>query len=320
MIGLRRCLMEAASRLVPTRPLVLQQQTLAHRLYSSSTSDGTTSTSTPAKKKKKNKNMSISQVPISVIGVMSDHYIPPKLTSVSITRWPRVLLNRFLLFGFNTYNILKFKREINKPLQFNDWKDQAIETYVRTNKVFAQACNNFTTSPSSTIYKFITSKLDQSCGKHLNEVLTNRAVTFRQQPNIELSWDLVSIDKNPKVSVFTTIPDEDGIGVYVQFVMNLKTTQKLTISDKRDSGKIIQQTETKVNDYLVYTMNPWDGRILLVGKLFESDAYRGLKSELDVFDTKTMGDYLNEAADIYREDPRLFARSVEGSNKNVNKD
>ncbi|KAI3404255.2 hypothetical protein KGF56_002894 [Candida oxycetoniae] len=235
---------------------------------------------------------------------MADHYISPKLLRTSIIKWPKLILNKLLVFGFNTYNILKFKREISKPLQFNEWKDTSIECYVRTNKIFAQACNNLGLSPTKEVFNLINLKLNQSCGNHLIGALCTRVLNFQSQTDKKVAWDLISIDANPKVVTFNVIPDEDGVGMYVQYVMNLKTTQKLTIADRLNPNKIITETESKVDDYLVYTMNPWDGRILLVGKLFESDASRGMKSDLDVFNNSVMEKFLTESADIYREDPR----------------
>ncbi|KAI5961010.1 uncharacterized protein KGF55_004277 [Candida pseudojiufengensis] len=252
--------------------------------------------------------MNIAQVPISYIGVMSDLYVPPSLIKYSPLKWPKLILRRIMVFAFNTYNVIKFKREIGQPLNFNKWKDQSIENYIKTNKIFAQSCTKSTALTNSEkksleISKFLNSKLDQCCGKHLIEILTKRSENFKIL-NGKINWELVSIDSNPKITMFNVIPDQDGIGCYVQYIMNLKTTQKLTITNK-SNNEIIQENETKVNDYLVYTMNPFNDKILLVGKLFESDSERGLKPELDVFNPSEMQKFVLKSADIYREDPNL---------------
>ncbi|KAI5950450.1 hypothetical protein KGF57_004319 [Candida theae] len=255
----------------------------------------------PTKTKKK-KSMNIANVPLAYIGVMSDLYIPPRLLKYSPLSWPKLMLRRLLTFAFNTYNVIKYKREIAQPLQFNEWKDKAIENYVKTNKIFAQACNNFTSTASSSrdVSKFINLKLNQCCGKHLIDVLNLRAANF--QPNYKISWDLKSIDANPKISMFSVIPDQDGIGCFVQFIMKLKTTQQVTVTE-RVGGKLVQDVESQSTDYLVYSMNPFNGQILLVGKLFESDDKRGLKPELDAFDAHAMQKFVLKAADIYRDGP-----------------
>ncbi|CAK9439138.1 uncharacterized protein LODBEIA_P33620 [Lodderomyces beijingensis] len=307
MIGLRQSTNLRLCRLSSQRAWLVTAQRL----------NSTTSTNKPKPKpKKKPKAMNIARVPISYIGVMTDHYTPPKLRSVPLKSWPRVILNRFLVFGFNTYNVLKYKREISKPLKFNEWKDKAIEHYVRTNKAFAQACTKAASPLEGGPYggpqgvaNFLASKLDQVGGKHLIDALSARASTFASQQNMQVEWKLVSIDKNPKITTFSAIPDEDGIATYVQFVMNLKTTQQISVKNT-STGEVVQESQTNADDYLVYSMNPWDERILLVGKIFESEPDRGLKSDMDAFDTRTMQNFINEAGDIYRDKPASAVEKV----------
>lgn len=300
MLGTRRAIGVAVFKTPLNRqciaPVLRSSPPAAHY----STKESTSSSKPQAKKKK---TMNIANVPLSYIGVMSDLYIPPRLLKYSPFSWPKLMLRRLLTFAFNTYNVIKYKREIAQPLQFNEWKDKAIENYVKTNKIFAQACNSFgsTTPPLRDVSKFINLKLNQCCGKHLLDVLNLRATNF--QPEYKISWDLKSIDANPKISMFSVIPDQDGIGCYVQFIMKLKTTQHVTVIE-RVGGKLIQDVESQSTDYLVYSMNPFNGQILLVGKLFESDDKRGLKPELDAFDAHAMQKFVLKAADIYRDAPK----------------
>ncbi|KAI5952779.1 hypothetical protein KGF54_003646 [Candida jiufengensis] len=298
MIGIRRSIkpLPTISKSLLTKPCI---HPILIRSYATTPTDN----ETPEPKKKK-KQLNIAQVPISYIGVMSDLYVSPKLTKYSPLKWPKLVLRRIMVFAFNTYNVIKFKREIGQPLNFNKWKDQSIENYIKTNKIFAQSCNkasSLSNNKSKELSKFVNLKLDQCCGKHLIEVLIKRSENFNY-PNGKINWELKSIDSNPKITMFNVIPDQDGIGCYVQYIMNLRTTQVVTITNK-STNEIIQENETKVDDYLVYTMNPFNDKILLVGKLFESNSERGLKPDLDVFNPSEMQKFVLKAADIYREDP-----------------
>ena len=127
-------------------------------------------------------------------------------------------------FALNTYNIVKFKREIGVPLEFNAWKDKGIENYVRANKVFAQACSEPQLKAKASLLR---RKLDHSCGKHLIESLSARSLSFPEDS--KLNWELKSIQNNPKVVLFNIIPDADGIACFVQFILKLKTNQKISI-------------------------------------------------------------------------------------------
>ncbi|KAL6453038.1 MBA1 Inner membrane mitoribosome receptor MBA1 [Candida maltosa Xu316] len=261
-------------------------------------SSSTTNKNTPAtpKKKKGTPEMNMANVPISYFGVMSDFYVPPKITTAPIKYWPKLLLKRVMVFASNTYNIVKFKRELGVPLRFNEWKDRAIEHYVRTNKVFAQACNE----PSPVLKgNIISKKLDHVCGYHTMDVLKVRSATFPS--GSVLSWELLKIENNPKVVMFNIIPDNDGVALYVQFIMKLKTRQKIAVTK---DDKVVQEKESSVEDYLVYTLNPTNQELILAGKLFESNYERGLKPEMDITDANLMQKFLSIAADIHRDDPR----------------
>ena len=198
--------------------------------------------------KRKKAGMDISKVPLPYIGVMSDFYVPPKLTTCPITSWPKLITRRIMLFALNTYNIVKFKREIGVPLEFNAWKDKGIENYVRANKVFAQACSEPQLKAKASLLR---RKLDHSCGKHLIESLSARSLSFPEDS--KLNWELKSIQNNPKVVLFNIIPDADGIACFVQFILKLKTNQKISIVKDQ---KVVKEQESSVEDYLVYSMNP----------------------------------------------------------------
>lgn len=272
---------------------------------SSSTSSSTSTNNKPnsnVQKKKKNQP-DISQLPLNYLGCMADFYIPPKYKSSPISSWPRLLIRRLLLFALNTYSIISFKRELGVPLKFNLWKDKGIECFVRANKSFADACNETKIRSKQNI---LSKKLDHSCGIHLIGALLNRSLTF--PTDSKLSWELISIEKDPKIILFNTIPDSNGVAVYVQFIMKLNSKQKVTIRNKND--EIVQENESLVEDNLVFSLDPVTEELLLVGKLFESDHIRGLKSDIDMLNTKEMQRFLKVAADIYRSDPKDSAVEV----------
>ncbi|KAK6879775.1 Inner membrane mitoribosome receptor MBA1, mitochondrial [Candida tropicalis] len=247
--------------------------------------------------KKKKKQPDISQLPLNYLGCMADFYIPPKFTKSPILSWPRLIIRRISLFALNTYSIIAYKRELGVPLQFNLWKDKGIESYIRANKSFANACNEGKIKIKQDI---INKNLDHVCGIHLIGALLNRSLTFPK--DCKLTWELIKIEKDPKIISFNTIPDNNGVAVYVQFIMKLNSKQKITIKDKNDN--ITQEKESSVEDYLVFSLDPVNQELLLVGKLFESDHIRGLKSDLDMLNTKEMQRFLKLAADIYRADPK----------------
>ncbi|CAI5758243.1 unnamed protein product [Candida verbasci] len=243
--------------------------------------------------KKKNK-VNISQMPLSYIGVMSDLYVPPSWSRVPILYWPKVLIKRISLFALNTYMIVKFKQEIGVPLNFNKWKDESIEKFININKTFTKSCNNHSSK--------IIDQLNNHAGKYLIDMLKIRSNSFPKSSS-SISWEIKSIDKNPKIVLFNVIPDQNGLGLFVQYIMQLKTTQEIQVDGKKH---VVEN-----NDYLVYSMNPITEELLLVGKLFECDYKRGLKGELDMFDQKTMQKFLLLAADIYREDPKTSKQKLE---------
>lgn len=218
--------------------------------------------------------MDISKVPLPYIGVMSDFLCSTKAYNLSYYIMAKIDYTKNNAFALNTYNIVKFKREIGVPLEFNAWKDKGIENYVRANKVFAQACSEPQLKAKASLLR---RKLDHSCGKHLIESLSARSLSFPEDS--KLNWELKSIQNNPKVVLFNIIPDADGITCFVQFILKLKTNQKISIVKDQ---KVVKEQESSVEDYLVYSMNPISKELLLVGKLFESDHIRGLKPEMDV--------------------------------------
>ncbi|KAK6459614.1 assembly of mitochondrial respiratory complexes [Scheffersomyces xylosifermentans] len=255
------------------------------------------------KKKKKSKNTAdISQVPVKNIGVMADFYIPPRILNCPVTSWHKLLFRRLGMFVVNTYNVVKYKRETGLKLQFNDWKDHAIEQYVKTNKVFAAACNKRKAERA----KYIESQLNDVAGVEVIRNLAERSDTF--PTDSKLNWELVSIENNPKVVSFNVIPDSNNVTVYVQLIIKLITKQKVTVNVQGKENV----TERAVSDYLVYSMDPITKEIYLVGKLFESDHIRKVAPDDKFTNPKYMIAFTKTSGDIYRANPK--AQAVEAKN------
>lgn len=249
------------------------------------------STETPVKKKKSAPVADISQIPIKSIGVIADFYIPPKFLKSPVLSWHKLLFRRLGAFAINTYSIVKYRRETGLKLKFNDWKEAAIEQFVKTNKIFAAACN----SPKAQRESYLKSQLDGVTGVEVMRSLTNRALTF--PPNTKLNWELVSVESNPKIVSFNTLPDSNNIAAYVQFVVQVSTKQKLTITQVHEEPKVTERTLT---DNLVYTLDPFSNELVLVGTLFPSDHIRGVQPEINFTNSQMMQAFQKSSADIFR--------------------
>lgn len=245
--------------------------------------------------KKKKPLQDISQVPVKAVGVLADYYVPPKITSCPVTSWHKLLLRRCGAFGLNTFSVSKFKTDTKMKLKFNDWKETAVEQYVKTNKIFAAACS----LPKSQRQSYIQTQLNGIAGLEVTAALASRVASFPQ--GLKMEWTLVSVESNPKLVSFNAIPDANDVTSMVQFVVQVKTKQALTITGKAATEP--EKTEKVVTDYIVMTMNPITDEMAFVGTLFESDHLRPVKPELDMLNRKAMEAFVETCADIYRAPP-----------------
>jgi len=237
----------------------------------------------------------ITQVPVKNIGVMADFYIPPKFLSCPVTSWHKLIFRRLGLFVVNTYSIVKFKRETTSGLHFNEWKDNAIDLYVKTNKIFAAACCK---KPSERA-AYLKSQLEDISGVEVIKSLVERAGSFPQ--NSKLKWELDSVVGNPKVVSFNALPDANNNTAYVQFVMKVTTKQNVTVTLTQNT----QESEKAVTDYLVYSFDPWTKQMYLVGTLFESDHIRKVTPDDNFTNPKYMLAFSKSCGDIYRSNPKV---------------
>lgn len=247
---------------------------------------------TPSKKKN-NSVADISQIPIKSIGTIADFYVPPKFSACPITSWPRLLLRRLAVFGVNTYSIVKFRQETKLKLRFNDWKEEGMSKFVKANKIFAAACN----LPMSKRKEYLSLQLEGNTGSLVTQQLIERANTFPN--NGKITWELLSVAKNPKIVSFTILPDSNNVTTYVQLVVKASTKQRVTFSD----GVQQKSTEKVVTDNLVFSLNPFSDELVLVGTIFDSNHIRGVQPEISFQDTKLMQQFQKQTADIFRSNP-----------------
>lgn len=245
-------------------------------------------------KKKKQKAPDVSLVPIKAIGVLADFYIPPRFRNCPVTSWHKLILRRIGAFGLNTFSISKFKSDTKLKLRINDWKELAVDKYVKTNKIFAAACS----LPRTQRQSYLQSQLDGIAGIEVVKSLAARAATFPARSKLE--WNLKSIEGNPKLVSFTPIPDSNDVSAVVQFVVKVQTRQEMVITA---DGQDPTTTERLVTDYIVLTMNPYTDEMAFVGTLFESDHIRGVKPELEMENVRALESYQKLCADIYRAAP-----------------
>lgn len=245
-------------------------------------------------KKKKQKAPDITMVPIKAVGVLADFYVPPKFSNSPITSWPKLLLRRIGAFGLNTFSVSKFKSDTKLKLRFNDWKELAVDKYVKTNKIFAAACS----LPRAQRQSYLQSQLDGIAGIEVLKSLSARAATFPARSKLE--WHLKKIEGNPKLVSFTPIPDSNDISSVIQFVVKVQTRQEMVVSGDAEP----KLSERLVTDYIVLTLNPYTDEMVLVGTLFESDHVRGVKPELEMENVRALENYQKLCADIYRAAPK----------------
>lgn len=247
-----------------------------------------------AKKKKKVEMPDITMVPLKAVGVLADFYVPPKLTSAPFTSWHKLILRRIGAFGLNTFSVSKFKNDTKLKLRFNDWKEQAVDKYVKTNKIFAAACS----LPRAQRQSYLQSQLDGIAGIEVMNSLTGRAGTFPAGSKLE--WTLKKVESNPRLVSFTPIPDKNDVSAVLQIVIRVQTRQEMTITGGAAKP---QNSERLVTDYIVVTLNPYTDEMAFVGTLFESDHVRGVKPELEMENRRALEAYQKTCADIYRAAP-----------------
>lgn len=245
-------------------------------------------------KKRKSKVPDINSVPLKALGVLADFYVPPKLMSSPFTSWHKLILRRIGAFGLNTFSVSKFKSDTKLKLRFNDWKELAVEKYVKTNKIFAAACS----LPKAQRQSYLQSQLDGIAGIEVVRSLTARASTFPAGSKLE--WSLKKIDSNPRLVSFTPIPDSNDVTAVLQLVIKVHTTQEIVITGGNAEPK---SSEKLVTDYVVVTMNPYTDEMVFVGTLFESDHVRGVKPELEMENARALDRFQKTCADIYRSAP-----------------
>lgn len=239
----------------------------------------------------------ITQIPLKLIGVLGDYYVPPKILSAPIKKWPRLLVRKIGMFGLNTYSAYRYRLDTKLKLRFNDWKEHLVENYVKTNKVFADACS----LRKNERLKFIRENLFDVSGEAVINSLAARALTF--PANTKCTWKLKSVESNPKIVTMMPVPDSDDVTAYAQIVTKVTTKQEMTITP---IGGEPQTTERSVTDYLVGSLNPYTQELYFVGTLFEADYERGLQPEEKLTNLVQMEAFQKKCADIYRVPPKAI--------------
>lgn len=256
----------------------------------------TLATNVEKTKKKAQQTGDITQVPVQNIGVMADFYIPPKFSVSPLSSWPKLVWRRLGLFVVNTYSITKYKRETKLKLKFNDWKETGMEQFVRVNKVFAAACNKRLGERKD----YISKQLSNDAGVEVIKSLIERSESFPKDSKIQ--WELVNIVNNQKIVSFNALPDANNLTVYVQFIMKIKTKQKVAVTQNNET----KVSERIVEDNLVYTLDPFNDDLKLVGSLFDSDHIRKVQPDSSTINPKTMMVFSKICSDLYRSNPKML--------------
>lgn len=231
------------------------------------------------------------KLPLRLLGVMADFYIPPKFIGSPLTLWPRLLWRRAAHFGLNTYGAAKFKMDTKKPLEFNAWKEQTVEKYVTTNKVFALACS----MPLAQREDHIKKCLEGVCNVGIQQSLVERARTFPARTKVE--WRLKEVVGNPKVVSFVNLPDQDDVTMNVSLVVRLVTKQEMVVTPQ---NRELKTTARQVEDHVVAVLDPYTRELIIVGTLFRSNHERNVMPQVDANDIKAFMALQKTTADIYR--------------------
>lgn len=239
-------------------------------------------------------DMDLIHLPLKSMGVLTDFYVPPKLTSCPISTWPKVFLRILGSYGLSTYFVGKFKQDTKLKLQLPEWKELAMERYVKTNKIFAAACS---LSPAKR-KAYLETQLDGIVTTEVKANLVSRANTFPIGSRLE--WNLKEVEKTPLVKVFQIIPDRDEVVAFLQLVIKFDTKQEMIVHG--ESGEQ-QRTERLVTDHVVVTLNPFSKDLIFAGTLFAASPYRQLRPTLDGTDMPALFKFQKECADIYRAPP-----------------
>lgn len=232
----------------------------------------------------------VSKMPLKTVPVLAKFYVPPELRTAPVLKWFGLLRRRVFLFLVNTMQVRRFKSETKLKVTFNDWKEEAIEKFVKTNKTFANACN----APVSKRSAIIEDGLRFSCGQFMEGILKARAARF--PANYKLKWELVDVMTNPKIEGFYVIPDSNDAAALIQLVVNVTTKQKVTI---QKPGNQIEEKETVSHDHLVYGLDPFSREMYFIGKLFPSGFDDAVHPDPDSSVAEQLA-FSKKAADIFR--------------------
>lgn len=232
----------------------------------------------------------VSKMPLKTVPVLAKFYVPPELLKAPILKWFGLIRRRMFLFLVNTMQVRRFKSETKLKVTFNDWKEEAIEKFVKTNKVFANACN----APLEKRAGIIEDGLRFTCGQFMEGILKSRVARF--PVNYKLKWELVDVMTNPKVEGFYVIPDTNDASALIQLVVNVTTKQKVTV---QKPGNQLEEKETISNDHLVYGIDPFSKEMYFIGKLFPSGLDEGVHPDPDGSVADQLA-FSKKAADIFR--------------------
>lgn len=240
---------------------------------------------------KRNDDIDLMHVPLKAMGVLTDFYVPPKLTSCPIRTWPKVMLRSLGAYGLSTYFVSKFKQDTRLKLRLFEWKELALERYTRTNKMFAAACSQ---SPAQR-KAYIETQLDGIVSNEVKNSLAARAASFPLGARLE--WNLKKIEKPPVIKVFQIIPDKDEVVALLQLIIKLETLQEMVVHGDNVDTK---RTERLVTDYVAMTLNPYTDEMVFAGTLFAATPHQKLRPTLDGTEMAALFKFQRVCADIYR--------------------
>lgn len=187
-------------------------------------------------------------------GVITRTYIKPKVGLLTFIKHPLLSLqaikDRLMTIGMDTLQVALFKRSATTKLQFEQYRQLAMKTYVKVNSAFA---------------KDLLNQAHPYCSTWVSLALTKRRENINKK-NLSLDWKLVKFNTIPSIYSFKIIQVPEKPMELISVIYKFDTMQHLTINNK-DSGKIINDKEQRVIDYYSFLIDTFNGEVYLQGKL-----------------------------------------------------
>lgn len=187
-------------------------------------------------------------------GVITRTFIKPELSLLTFIKHPilsfQAIKDRLMTIGMDTLQVALFKRSATTKLQFENYRQLAMKTYVKVNSAFAK------------------DELNQAhpyCSTWVSLALSKRRQKINEK-DLQLDWKLIKFNKIPAIYSFKIIQVPEKPMELISVIYKFDTLQNLTIKNKK-TGELINDKQQRVVDYYSFLIDTFNGEIYLQGKL-----------------------------------------------------